>query len=135
MALGLPPWLPKRLLDHRCDSKLLGKFLSLAGRALKRLDRYIRPRGRFLSLHPWMHRLNGLMIALCGFLLALPLPPGTNVPPACASILLSIGVLEEDDLFVAFGYILTTLITVLFGVGIFFGVEVLERALLYFFPQ
>ena len=49
--------------------------------------------------------INGLVIFFCGFVLSLPLPiPFTNTIPAIAILLLSMGMMEEDGLFILLGY-------------------------------
>lgn len=123
MALGKSPWVPKSLLRLGCDSKLLAKFLRFASRIMAKVEKLARPRGKFLLRIPWIGRFNGAVIAFCGFLLALPLPPGTNVPPALGALLISMGMLEDDGLFVGLGYFVTALTTVLFAAGMFFGFE------------
>jgi len=51
------------------------------------------------------------MISLGGLLLFLPLPPGTNAPPALALILLCIGTLQHDIVFVILGTLILFLFT------------------------
>jgi hypothetical protein len=63
--------------------------------------------------HPGVYRFNSLTIAIRGLLLALPLPPGTNFPPALGIFLLSAGMVEEDSLFVLLGnFIIYSILTV-----------------------
>jgi hypothetical protein len=52
-----------------------------------------------------MKRVNGAMLAALGIFLALPLPiPLTNVITAWAIFLISLGILEDDGLFIFLGY-------------------------------
>ena len=53
-----------------------------------------------------INRCNGLLIMLAALLLMLPLGaiPFTNAMPAWAILLLAIGMLQRDGLFVALGY-------------------------------
>lgn len=104
MALGLGFWMPKGWLDRRLPGKAMGKVFAASGRLMRKLEKVIKPRGRFLSAHPWTQRANGLAVAVCGVLLAAPFPPGTNAPPAAALLLLSIGILEQDLAFLVLGY-------------------------------
>lgn len=115
MTQGLGPWIPERWLDHGLPGKALGKVLGFSGRQLKRVEVLIRPRGRFLTSHPWVRRLNGAAIVACGLLILLPLPPPTNFPPATALLLLSIGVLEDDAVLLGLGYAVLLATTVFFG--------------------
>jgi len=133
MAFNRPPWLPKPLLAKKCDSVILRKFFLFSSRLMKRIEVFIRPRGRFFHRHDWMIRFNGSMIAVCGLLLALPLPPGTNVPPALGALFLSIGTLEEDGIFIVLGYVVTTLSMFFLGLILFFGYEGIRFLMLQFF--
>lgn len=104
MTWGLPPWIPRRWRERPLPGRSLVRvFWSMAAVMLK-LEVMIRPRGRLISAHPWTLKANGLAIALCGLLIGGPLPPGSNPPPAFALLLLSIGTLEEDLLFLGLGY-------------------------------
>lgn len=121
MSLGRNPWLPKRILTVELSNKLLNKIFDLGFRTSRRLEKVSRPRGNFLSSHPWVRPLNASIIAVCGLLMALPLPPGTNFPPAVATVLLSIGVLEEDSIFILLGYVAFALNLAFFAALLFFG--------------
>jgi hypothetical protein len=128
MFLGRPPWFPQWVLRTRVDRKRFAKTLRVASRIMARVERaFVRVRGKFVFEVPWIGRVNGAVMAYCGLLLALPLPPGTNWPPAIACALLCIGILEDDGLFVTIGYLITALTTLLFGAGMFFGLEWLIR--------
>lgn len=129
MALGKKPWLPKRLLSREVSSHLFQKIFELGIKVSQRLEKFVRPRGSFVLRHSWVRPMNGLVIAFCGLLLALPLPPGTNFPPAIAILLLSIGCLEEDAVFMFFGYGAVVVNLVFFGGILFFGVNGLRMLL------
>lgn len=105
MALGLGVWFPKRWIDRPLSPKLLHRVFRAGGRLMRRLERWIRPRGAFFHAYPWVRPVTGFMIAGCGLFLALPFPPGTNFPPGIAILLLSTGSLEEDGIFLALGYL------------------------------
>ena len=75
----------------------------------------IHPRFRWLNEHRPMHVCNGLLIVLLGIFLALPLPiPLTNLSAGWGTLLLSIGLLEDDGAFLLAGYLVTLLIIVFF---------------------
>jgi hypothetical protein len=105
IGFGHRPWLPGWLLDRPLKQESL---LGLArGLALfeKRTNKLLRPRLLILCRDPRIHRLNGILVALMGALLALPLPiPFTNIPAAIPILMLGLGMLEDDGLFVVFGY-------------------------------
>lgn len=115
MLMGLRPWIPKRLLDRPLPARPLERAFSAASKGMLRLERLTRPRGLLFIRHPWMRGANGAAVAGCGLLILLPLPPPTNFPPATALLLLSIGILEEDSLFLGLGYLAFALNILLFG--------------------
>ncbi len=121
MGIGKKPWLPKKLLNREVSTHLFQKIFEYGVKGSQRLEKFVKPRGSFVLRHPWMRAMNGFMIAFCGLLLALPLPPGTNFPPAIAVLLLSIGSLEEDAVFMIFGYGAFVINLVFFGVILIFG--------------
>ena len=121
MALGLGPWVPQRWLGRALPGSQLGKVFAVGARLMRRCERVIKPRGLWLSAHPWTQRVSGCAIALCGLLLAAPAPPGTALPPAAAILLLSVGTLEEDLLFLAAGYVALALNILFFGAIAFLG--------------
>ena len=57
---------------------------------------------------------NGFLIVFLGMALALPLPiPFTNLSAGWSIFLLSIGLLEDDGIFILAGYFLTLLVILL----------------------
>jgi hypothetical protein len=119
-------WVPKFLLKRKISGSLLAKCFVTAERFFKFAEKFVRPRGHFLILHPGLVRLNGGILAACGFFLALPLPPGTNFFPALTCVFLSIGILEKDGLFVVLGYIFFGLTLAFFTLLPIFGIEELK---------
>ncbi len=106
MALGRPPWLPRRLRERTLATSTVLKISRAAQALFSRFERVIKPRGRFLHAHPGMRRLSGVVIAVAGLLLAVPLPvPVSNFLPALSVALVALGSLEEDGLVVALGFV------------------------------
>ncbi len=103
MAWGLGPWVPRRWMHKPLPRGLLARVFSASSRVFKRAESLIHPRGAGFAGHPWALRGTGLAVALCGLLIMVPLPPPTNMPPATAIVLLSVGVLEEDALILGLG--------------------------------
>lgn len=99
-SLWLPPWLMRRSLP----GKILARSFRASASLMRRMERIIRPRLISLGEAPPVRFLVGLLIATSGFLLALPLPPGTNFPPASVCLLLSLGVLEKDGVLLLAGF-------------------------------
>lgn len=104
MARGLPMWLPASVAERPFPARAPRKLLSLAARLFARTETLIRPRGRLLTKGAWARVAAGAAIAFCGVQLLAPLPPPTNYPPAIALLLLALGVLESDGLFLVCGY-------------------------------
>lgn len=129
MALNKKPWLPKRLLSKEVSSSVFEKVFERGIKISQRLEKVVRPRGSFLMRHPGMRPMSGFIIAVCGLLLALPLPPGTNFPPATAILLLSIGSLEEDALFMILGYIAFAINIAFFALITVFGINGIKMLL------
>lgn len=86
----------------------------------------MRPRNALLVTNPIVQRINGFIIFICGLLLMLPLPPGTNFTPGLTVFLLSIGILEEDGLFVLLGYFAFLINLAFFILLPIWGFETLE---------
>ena len=105
IMFGRDPWVPQSWQQRVISGAILAKIFDLLERLIKRGERFIRPRIKFLSEHPLMVRVNGLVLFLVAGLLSLPMPPGFNAPPAIAIILLALGCLERDGVLVLVGYL------------------------------
>lgn len=126
IGFGREPWIPQKWGQKIAPSALLLKVFITGARWMVRLEKFIKPRGKFFATHAGTKTFTGIAIAMCGFFLALPLPPGTNFPPATAIILLSLGNLEEDGLLLSVGYLVFAANVALFiGLPIF-GFEKLK---------
>lgn len=97
-------WFPSFLKTKRIPASVLSKALHFAERWSLRLEKVVKPRGKFFTTHSICVRINGSIFCAAGFLLALPLPPGTNFLPGLNVLILSLGVLEEDNLMILLGY-------------------------------
>ena len=134
LAINKRPWIPTRLLMQRLPAELLAKLFLGCSRVMAKLERFIRPRGKFLQGNLWLRQVNGFVIALSGLLLALPLPPGTNFPPAIVIVTLSIAILEDDGLFMIICYLMLTLILVVSFLVAVFGWKGLQAMLQMILP-
>lgn len=123
MALGKGPWVPAAWRERPMPARLFRTVFGAFAAVMRPVERLIRPRGRFLTEHPWVRRANGLGLAAAGSLIMIPLPPPTNFPPALAGFVLSAGVLEEDLLFVGLGWGLLALNALLFGAIAVYGLD------------
>ncbi len=77
-----------------------------------------------------MSRVIGLVVALSSLLLMAPLAfiPFLNILPALSILLLSIGVLQQDGIFIALGYFFLVATSVYFTIIAFMGANVLSMA-------
>jgi hypothetical protein len=120
MSRGLGPWLPPRWARREIPASTARGMVRAAERILGVVECMARPRGRWNGRRA-ATTLNGFAIATCGALLALPLPPGTNFPPASAALLISLGILEEDDVFLFLGYAALVVNLAFFALLAYFG--------------
>src|SRR5690606_23495132 len=67
------PWLPKKILDRKLDTKKLVPALEKGVKVDSRLDRFLKPRRSALTTSALVNRINGLAITLAGVLLMFPL--------------------------------------------------------------
>ena len=105
-------WLPERWRRIELAGKSRRRALDRLLKTIRWLERFSRPRLRSAFNHRWSNRLFGLLV-LIGCAAAFFAPPftGLDTLPALGVVLISLGVLLEDALFVLVG-------TVLIGVGI-----------------
>ena len=105
LSLGQKPWLPQRLLDRELPPKFFPTLLAGARRVLRLLEVMLKPRMLWLTNAPLLRQLHSLVILIAALVLILPLPPGTNFPPALCIVIMAGGLLERDGRFVLAGYL------------------------------
>ncbi len=117
VILNRVPWLPKMLMNRKISAAHLRPILRRGAAFVARVERVIRPRWLALTHGSTLNRLNGVMLFVAGFFLILPLPilPFSNTIPGWAVLLLAIGILERDGLFVLAGYVLNAITALYFG--------------------
>lgn len=121
------PWLPQRVLQRQIPPRLLAGVFGVAGRLMRAVEVVVRPRLGFVSRHQAFSRISGLLTAVAGVMLMLPLPlPFSNSLPAWTVILLSIGALGRDGLFFIAGCGAFLLSAVFFAIVAWGGVEAIE---------
>lgn len=115
LCLAQKPWLPQFLLKTKIHygtlALLVDKGVWLAGK----VEKVLKPRLLFLSSGEFHFRVHGLMFICMGTLLALPLPPGTNLPPALSIVLLCLGMMERDGYFILASYVVGFLTAIFFA--------------------
>jgi hypothetical protein len=105
LVLGRKPWLPARLLDRELPPKFFPSLLAGARRVLRFLEVMLKPRMLWLTQSRSLLRVHALVILLASLVLLLPLPPGTNFPPALCIVIMAGGLLERDGRFILAGYL------------------------------
>lgn len=121
LTLGQKPWLPARLLDRELPPKFFPMLLAGATRVLRLLEVMLKPRHLWLTESPLLLQLHAFIIFVAAFVLLLPLPPGTNFPPALCIILMAGGLLERDGRFILAGYLAFALNVVFFALFAIYG--------------
>ena len=125
------PWLPRKVLSRSINRAGYAKMIDLAEPRLKRVEGFLKPRYTFL-FSKTAERLVGVFFALCALSVILPLP-GSNFPPAIASVLVSLAMLEEDGVVLLVGLVLgalgLTYTTVVGGALIWAGIYAIQALL------
>jgi hypothetical protein len=101
LMMGRPPWLPAFILDRSLRRGDLQAVMAKVEPPLRRLERVLRPR-LSLVLSARAQRLIGVFMVLLSVLIMLPIPLA-NIFPALAIILMSLGFLESDGVFILIG--------------------------------
>ena len=103
MLLGLrAPIFPAYISAHPIKGSVLRKGLEVAAYALEKIEPAIKPRFCFLT-HPGVMRIHALAALILAFMVAIPIP-FINIPPTIGIILLSIGLIQRDGLFIVSAY-------------------------------
>ena len=115
-------WLPRRLRKRKVAPD--GRFITALLKAIRRLERFSRPRLRFVFGHRVSNVVFGLVVA-AGSIAAFVAPPftGLDTLPALGVVLVSLGVLLEDFVLVAIGLVVGA---AGIGLAIFVGGAVLD---------
>jgi hypothetical protein len=115
MVFGKHIWLPKNLLSKNISKDTLSKIVDKTLVLLNKIKPWIHPRLYWLCHSSFMESVHGLTICVIGIFLALPLPiPLSNLTAAWSIFLLSLGILEDDGLFILIGYVASLITIALF---------------------
>ncbi len=101
-ALHKKFWIPKKLKKRQISGDLAAHYLSYVVKFLKKLEKIAHPRGTIYQHHPLLLTFNGCMMALGGCFLLFPI--GITLVPGLGVFLLSLGMLEEDILWMVCAY-------------------------------
>ena len=131
-ALGLPPWLPARLLAVKLPPRFFRSVLEGASKFIGVIERQLRPRWLWLTKTEVLRRLHMAVVGAGALLLLLPIGgiPFTNTLPALVVVIGTLGVLERDGVAIttAYGFLILTIIyfTVFAGVVVGLAQRVLH---------
>lgn len=107
-ALLRRPMLPRWLLRREVPEAAVRLLAQYGVPVIRRAERWLHPRLPALLCWPIFRSLTGLAVASCGFILTLPLPiPFSNTLPALGALLLAVGAMEEDGVFILLGWIVS----------------------------
>jgi hypothetical protein len=103
-------WLPERWCRKELAGEGQQRFIRALMKAIRRLERFSRPRLRFLFDHRLSNVVFGILV-LGGSLAAFLAPPftGLDTLPALGVVLISLGVLLEDAVVVIAGIVVVAL--------------------------
>ena len=129
-TLGLPPWLPARLLATQLPPRFFRAVLEGASRFIGWIERELRPRWPWWTNSPRRLRMHAAMVGFSGFLLLLPLVglPFTNTLPALVIVIGMLGMMERDGLAIASAYGLLLVTVAYLGMFATVMIEVVERS-------
>lgn len=124
IAFGKYMWLPKKLLLKKVEPEVIAKITDKTLNLLNKMKKWVHPRLNYLNNSAVMEIVNGLLIFVLGIFLALPLPiPLSNLAAAWSILLISLGMLEDDGVFVLAGYLVALLTVVFFAIIAFSAVK------------
>lgn len=125
LTLGQRPWLPSFIANRTFSRAGLATVMDQAKPWLERSERFLHPRLGALT-RGRMERVIGVLTLILAIAVVLPIPFG-NMIPALGIIFFSLGLMEEDGLWIIAGFltmisgavILSTLLWALFKAAIF----------------
>ena len=109
LMFGRRPWLPAVVAQRSMAHADFAHLVRRISPWLRRGERLLRPRYRWLARPP-MEYLLGAVCLLLALVLALPIPLG-NVLPALAISMLALALLQRDGLWVIYGLALAVVAT------------------------
>ncbi|HEY6103899.1 MAG TPA: exopolysaccharide biosynthesis protein [bacterium] len=121
------PWLPARVSRYRLSAKAIATLRNRGVPLLQRIERFSRPR-----LLPFNDRIASRGVAVIVLLLGIVLVPPfpfLNTLPALAVLIMGVGMLNRDGLFIAAGALLTAAVIVVAGFQVGTVVALINRLL------
>lgn len=113
LSLGQKPWLPGFIANRSFSRPGLAAVLDQAKPWLERSERFLHPRLGALT-RGRMERVIGVLMLILACAVVLPIPFG-NMIPALGIIFFSLGLMEEDGLWIIAGLLTMTSGAVIFS--------------------
>ena len=131
LILDRPPWLPDRFMTHVFPTDKIRTCLSQGLIWIKRLEKISHRRVPILCHGHLINKFNGLVVVVSSILLMAPLAfiPFSNTLPALAILLLSIGILQHDGIFILLGYLFLIVTSFYFAMIALMGVKAVNMAI------
>ncbi|MDR5682611.1 MAG: exopolysaccharide biosynthesis protein [Armatimonadota bacterium] len=110
------PWLPRRVADYRLSVRVVEGLRRQGVGLLRRMERLSRPRWTPFS-DAVLLRVAAVVVLAMGFVLWLPLP-FLNTLPGISMIVVGIGLMNRDGIFLLLGIGLAAVVASLIGLGV-----------------
>lgn len=123
LVFGKHIWLPQKILRTTVSTHAIQKITGKTLLLIRKIKPWIHLRVVWMCHSPFMEKANGAFIFILGLFLSLPLPiPLSNLTAAWSIFLISLGMLEDDGVFVLIGYLVSWL-TITFFLLMAFGIK------------
>lgn len=122
------PWLPAFIANKKIPFEKFSQMVNKSMPSLKRIEAFLKPRWQFMQ-SPILVAFTGLVI-LCLFVIFLLPIPFSNSLVAFFIVLISLGIVEKDGLFIVLGYICTFIYFLILYLFIFRFIKAVVLSLL-----
>ena len=131
LILDRQPWLPYRFMTHVFPTDKIRTCLSQGLIWINRLEKISHRRVPILCHGHLISIINGLVVVASSILLMAPLAfiPFSNTLPALTILLLSIGILQYDGIFILLGYLFLIVTSFYFAMIALIGVKAVNMAI------
>lgn len=102
------PWFPKRLTRISVDSHKVQSAVNKINPYLSKIDKFLRPRWRFMMSSPAPHIVALFCIVLALLMYPLALVPWGVAAPSLAIVVLGVGLTNHDGVVLAAGLVIAT---------------------------
>jgi hypothetical protein len=110
------PWLPKRVANYHLSARVVEGLRHQGVGLLRRIERLSRPRWTPFS-DAVLVRLVAVVVLAMGLVLLLPLP-FLNTLPALSMIVVGIGLMNRDGIFILAGVGIAAIVVLFVGMGV-----------------